>query len=654
MMNTIMKVRNAPLPYLLGSAALILVAYAIFSFYNKQTRSEKISQFGKYQGYAQNLYDGRVRTSAYLTLANGTRLAYDLHLPTQNGQPAGKALPVLFKYTPYSRNWTVFNKAGENQLSKLVTLPWYYDPMLRFASWISGKSKTLDDVDRTEWLGGMIKSGYAVVVVDRPGTGASFGKMNFEPSLGAREADEILNWIADQPWCDGNIGMYGDSIQAQIQFLAASTHNPHLKAILPATTWMDNYSAIMFAGGVRNIAFQNFYVRANRVFDNLATPVDTDTDGSLLAQALEERKGNSLADYVASMPEISFRDLKTTSGAPYWEKYQSLYPYLDKINQSGIPVYLIDGWYDIYSRDDFLIYNNLSVPKRMLIRPTDHSNIESPGSDVDYAAEAQRWFDYWLKGIDNGIMEEAPIHYYVQEKGGQNAYQSASTWPVPEAASSRYYFGAGNGEQKESVNNGLLTLEAQATDSAYDAYTVDYTTTSGSKPRWSAPAEPHEYPDMRANDAKGLTYTTGPLEQAVQVTGHPVVHLWLCSQAPDLDAFVYLEQVDAKGSSTYITEGNLRASHRALGTAPFDNFGLPWHNHYESELAPIPAGEPIELVFDLLPTSYQFAPGNRIRITVVFADANNFDTPVLSPAPALQLLRDARHSSYVDLPVMKP
>ena len=156
---------------------------------------------------------------------------------------------------------------------------------------------------------------------------------------------------------------------------------------------------------------------------------------------------------------------------------------------------------------------------------------------------------------------------------------------------------------------------------------------------------------MRSNDAKALTYTTPPLQTAVQVAGHPVVHVWLRSDSPDLDVFAYLEEVDSHGNSTYITEGNLRASHRTLSQAPYENLGLPYHTHFQSELKSIPAGEPVELVFDLLPTAYQFSQGSHIRLAISCADAENFDTPVLNPAPRLQVLRNTSHPSYVDLPI---
>jgi putative CocE/NonD family hydrolase len=162
---------------------------------------------------------------------------------------------------------------------------------------------------------------------------------------------------------------------------------------------------------------------------------------------------------------------------------------------------------------------------------------------------------------------------------------------------------------------------------------------------------PHKYPNMRTHDSKALTYTTPPLDTEITIVGHPVVHIWLNADAPDLDAFVYLEEVDGNGDSTYITEGELRASHRQLSQAPFGNFGLPWHNYFQSEVQPIPAGEPIELVFDLRPTAWQFSPGKRIRITIAFADSDNFGTPVLEPAPILQILRDMNHLSYIEMPV---
>jgi putative CocE/NonD family hydrolase len=299
----------------------------------------------------------------------------------------------------------------------------------------------------------------------------------------------------------------------------------------------------------------------------------------------------------------------------------------------------------------FYWYGNLSVPKRLTVRPTDHSQVSANLSDLNYGNEALRWFDYWLKGIDNGIMDEPPIHYYLQDGPKKGTWQTSDQWPLATQKVTRFYFSQGKTGSVASTNDGTLTTASPTAAAVSDAYTVDYTTTIGTKTRWGAVEEPHVYPDMQAHDAKALTYTTLPLEAGAEVTGHPVVHLWLSTSAPDLDVFVYLEEIDGSGHSTYITEGDLRASHRKLSQSPFINLGLPFQSHNQSDLEPVPSGEPFELVFSLLPTSYQFHPGSRMRITVAFADAGNFDTPILDPAPTLQLLRESTHPSYVELPI---
>jgi putative CocE/NonD family hydrolase len=638
-------------------AALVLLVLFVGTRQRK-TGNQKISEFGRYQGYSPAIYDGYVRTSDFLRLSDGTRLAYDLFLPTKKGVPANQPLPVLFKYTPYDRAWTLWGKDGHNNLCYLNP-GWFCDPALRVRAFIMnlkgprGSGLIKDALNRTEWLVEMVHSGYAVIVVDRPGTGASFGQLQADPLVAAGEADEIINWIAAQPWSDGKVGMFGDSIQAQIQFRAASAGNPHLKAILPATTWMDNYSAVAFPGGIQDLAFSNFYITANKAFDLMATPVDQDKDGSLLAQARLERNNTSaLAESVAGFKSIAYRDSLGSYGENVWGSYSTLYPLLDKINRSGTAVYLINGWYDIYARDNFLIYKNLTVPKRLLVRPTDHAGIESPGSDINYAAEAHRWFDYWLKGIDNGIMGEPPIHYYLQDGDKAQAWQSTDTWPLPDQKTTDYYFGSAGSGGRVSANSGRLDPVAPTDSRAFDAYQVDYSLTTGKNPLWSGLAMPHKYPNLQVHDSKALTYTGPSLEKPVNIVGHPILHVWLSTNAPDLDVFAYLEQVDGKGNSTYITEGELRASHRQLSAAPFDNFGLPWRDHFQSGLQPIPAGEPMELVFDLRPTAWQFQPGSSLRITIAFADAGNFDTPVLQPAPQLQVLREAGHPSFVELPVV--
>jgi putative CocE/NonD family hydrolase len=327
-----------------------------------------------------------------------------------------------------------------------------------------------------------------------------------------------------------------------------------------------------------------------------------------------------------------------------------LYNLLDRINQSGVAVYNSVGWLDLFARDGLLWHANLTVPHRLHVRPLFHNQMGKFQRDLDFAAEVHRWFDHWLKGIDNGIMEEPAVHYYVMGQKDSSVWQTADQWPPPEQQVRRFYLAEGRSGSVDSTNDGCLRPEQPGEPEAFDAYTVDYSTTSGVHARWSAVLKGGAYPGLLANAERGLTYTTVPLESEVEVTGHPVVCLWIITDAPDLDLFAYLQEVAPDGRAWYISEGCLRASHCALSEAPFDNLGLPYHRSYEEDVRPIPAGEPVELAFDLLPTSKLFRKGNRIRLSITCADADNFGTPILDPPPQIRVLRDASHASFIELP----
>jgi len=631
--------------------ALVLIVVGLAYFFNKSSSSEKISELGRYQGYSEKTYDGHIRHSEYLTLADGTRLAYDLILPANDGIPASEPLPVLFKYTPYLRTFTVFDENGVNIMADAYGLTFKEKAMLRVRYWVYDRGHLMDPLFRTKWLEDMVYHGYAVIVVERPGTGASFGTMDPSFEVGAQEADEILNWIAAQEWSDGNIGMFGDSWQAQIQFAAASTGNPHLKAIFPVSGSMDNYSSVIYPGGVYNKAFGGLFSQLTALLETVVTPVDEDVNGELLAQVLADRAGSTVSEESSNIfARYPFRDTRNSRGQKVWEDVFALYPMLDEINQANVPIYLVNGWYDIFTKDMFLWYVNLTTPKRLLVLPYDHSGLEGESSDFDIGAEAHRWFDYWLKGIDNGIMDEPPIYYSMMDSSENNVWQTAQSWPLAEGKITTLYFSDGKTGSVNSVNDGFAVAVPPTFLNSQDIYHVDYSMTSGAISRWTAVNWERDYPDMRLNDMKGVTYTTVPLEADLLVIGHPLVHLWLETAAPDLDVFVYLEEVDMNGHSTYITEGTLRVSHRLAVDAPYNNLGLPFYRHYESDLQLIQSDEPFELNFDLLPTAWRFHSGNRIRVTIAFADIDNFDTPILDPTPEVHLLRDVNHPSYIELP----
>ncbi|HMK66740.1 MAG TPA: CocE/NonD family hydrolase, partial [Thermodesulfobacteriota bacterium] len=285
-------------------AAGLMAATGLFE--KEAEAREKVSQLGRYHCYSEAVYDGTVRRSDYLTLSDGTRLAYDLILPAKEGIPAKKPLPVLFKYTPYLRTYRLFEQNGKSPVADLYRWSMEEQNRVQSQARMSQYGLLFDPLLRNRYLINMVKSGYAVVVVERPGTGASFGRSNPSFEAQAKEANEILNWIGSQPWSNGRIGMYGDSWQGQTQLAAASTGNPYLKTIVPVGTWMDNYSSILYPGGIMNKAFIDFFSWTQKILSSeVITPVDSDLDGALLARARQERTqspGFSFADFVRMFP----------------------------------------------------------------------------------------------------------------------------------------------------------------------------------------------------------------------------------------------------------------------------------------------------------------------------------------------------------------
>jgi putative CocE/NonD family hydrolase len=591
-------------------------------------QEDRISRFGIYQGYSKPIYSNWVRTSQYITVRDGTKLAADIFRPTENGVPVQGPLPVIWTHHRYQRAILAPN-------GTIITQLW-----------------------REPWLETMLRHGYVIAAVDVRGSGASYGTRTGPFSAEeTQDAYDITEWFAAQPWSNGRIGMYGRSYLGITQYMAASMAPPHLVAIFPEMAMFDFYSFV-YPGGVFRHDFCSKWGSGvkkqdtNPIYPNV--PVDEDLSGAMLQEALKEHLTN--ADVYALAAGPTYRNSLTENGEMIHIQ-RSPASYIEEIMGSGVAVYHLIGWYDIYTRDAPLWFTNLEPnhPQKLVIGPWNHS----ASDELDWAAEHLRWYDFWLKNVDNGIMDEAPIHYYTMGAPSGQQWHSTWQWPLPEEQPTHYYFHVGPSGSVESVNDGLLSLDAPTNTSGQDDITVNYSATTGGASRWTnGYGGDFNYPDMTTNDMKGLTYTTPPLDADVELTGHPVVHLWVSSTAADGDFFVYLEEVEDIGARTpeyrshYITEGTLRASHRAMSTPPLENLSLPYHRSFAEDIKELPIGEPVELAFDLHPTSNIFNQGHRIRITITGADRDNTQTPEISPAPTVTVYRNATYTSYIVLPVI--
>jgi len=641
--------------------ALAGIALCLSACTPKQNQSAdpgRISEFGRYEGYSDSLYSGWVRTSEYVTMRDGVKLAVDIIRPAENGVPVDKKMPVLWTHSRYHR--TAGPRGAVTASHDLTNLrPGAHPKTL-------GNDFTKPDstgkipfatapsiVDNNRGLQRLVRHGYVVVSVQVRGGGSSFGRYEglFSPAE-TRDAYDVMDWMVKQPWCDGNLGMFGGSYLGITQYMAASTRHPALKAIFPSVAAFSMYDVIYTGGIHRENMIQHWGILTRNLDMNFPEPpVQTDELGAMRAQALAQHAGNW--NVIEEFRAAKFRDHDTPSYA--YSRHEPA-ARLDSMNASGVAAYHWGGWYDIFAKDEMLWLVNWTGPDRVTMGSWSHAASDSLVG-VEQARitpiEQHRWFDRWLKGIQNGVDSEPPIRYALMVDPGTWTWHSASKWPLEGTENRSYYFGAGPSASLQSVNDGLLVTERPAA-AGEDRYRVDPTTTTGTASRWDNAVGQGRmvYPDMAPNDRKGLTYTTPVLTEDLVVIGHPVVTLYISSDQRDADLYAIVSEVNDSGFSRYVTEGMVRASHRDTATAPWNNLGLPYHRSYAADQKPLVPGQVTQLVFDLQPTATVFNPGHRLRVTIVGADKDNTERPPF-PRSTIRVFRGPEHPSGIQLPLAR-
>jgi hypothetical protein len=199
-------------------------------------------------------------------------------------------------------------------------------------------------------------------------------------------------------------------------------------------------------------------------------PVDEDLDGRLLAEATADHRKGGL-DTFQLVRAVPYRDSKVAGMSIPLAEERSVYSVLDGIKSSGIPAYHYGGWFDGFSRDTPLLFRNWPNSKKLIMGPWYHAGFTKEILETEYL----RWFDYWLKGIDNGIMDEDAVHYYVMGASDGEAWRTSKTWPLPNEQRTPFYFSAGKSGSIDSVNDGVLDRNNPVGE-GMDKYEVDYST----------------------------------------------------------------------------------------------------------------------------------------------------------------------------------
>ena len=252
------------------------------------------------------------------------------------------------------------------------------------------------------------------------------------------------------------------------------------------------------------------------------------------------------------------------------------------------------------------------------------------------------FLDHHLMDIHSEKCSERVLFYYTM---GEEKWKSTAAWPPAGTTTQRWYL----------AEDSALSQEPPATEAGADTYTVDFEASTGTTNRWHTldGITPVIYKDRAKMDQRLLTYASPALNEDTEITGYPIVTLYVASTTTDGAFFVYLEDVDETGKVTYVTEGQLRGLHRRVSTeAPPYKMLVPYHSFRREDGMPLVPGEVAELNFGLLPTSVLIKKGHRIRIAIAGHDKDTFARVPVEGIPVITVARSKLHASFIDLPVI--
>ncbi len=463
--------------------------------------------------------------------------------------------------------------------------------------------------------------GYAVVRLDLRGAGDSEGLMRDEYL--AQELEDgyhAIQWIADQPWCDGNVGMIGISWGGFNGLQVAELQPPALKAVITIASTDDRYADdVHYEGGallIENLSW------ASIMFGRNTLPPDPRHNPEAWRELWHRRlRGSGL--WVKNWLEHQTRD-------EFW-KHGSVIEDFDRIQ---CPIYAVSGWADGYFRSVFRLMEGLSVPRKGLVGPWSHRypQLGVPGPAIGFLQESLRWWDQWLKGRDTGIMDEPMLRLWMQHEAPPRSmyderpgrWVSEPSWPSPNVTRTAYALGSDGQLAPDGEGPGTALPDTALTISSPETVGL----AAGS---WCPYGKPGDLPlDQRLEEGGSLCFETAPLAEPVEIAGDPVLELAFTSDRPVALAAVRLSDVAPDGAATRITWGVLNLTHRDS------------HEHPE----PLEPGREYRVRIQLKQVAQRFAAGHRIRVAISTAYF-----PMVWPAPEPVTLTVLPGASRLELPV---
>ncbi|HLZ57182.1 MAG TPA: CocE/NonD family hydrolase [Ktedonosporobacter sp.] len=524
---------------------------------------------------------------------------------------------------------------------------------------------------------------YVVILQDTRGRYASEGE--WEPQVNEwLDGVDTIEWAANLPYSDGQVGMFGASYSGFTQW-AAATHRPAaLKTIVPMITAGDPLNGSRFRAGAFELGKHAYWHLQAVGTDVVLKRHKGDADPRQLSQAMGDlaKEIDALGTHgYWSLPLKAFAPLQRIGvGQAFFAELEhamdrasmDALTIVGKHEQVQVPALNIGGWYDLYVQETIenfrILREHGSTPEarqsQLLLGPWSHMNRTNFVGEINFGIVAnsamldlkssmdsihQRWFDRWLKGMENGITEEAPIKLFVM---GANVWRDEGEWPLARAVETRYYLHSG-GQANTLHGNGMLSTTPPQ-DEIADIY--DYDPAHPVITRGGALLMTAEYPagpyDQRGTESRDdvLVYTTPTLEEDTEVTGPIKVTLWAKSSAPDTDFVARLVDVHPDGYAQNLTDGIVRARYRGFTRG--------------EEPTLIEPGQAYEYEIDLWATSNLFKRGHRIRLDITSSNfprwdrnpntGHDFGADAELAIAHQTILHDVAHPSHAVLPIVPP
>ncbi len=560
----------------------------------------------------------------------GIRRFRDVHIPLKNGSfvradvyrpDTREPVPVVMNCGVYGRAFVHHSIGGPEDAEHHEQMEESY-----FLGNPDGyEYENHESINTADW----VPRGYALVRVDGPGAGNSPGTLAIWGIDEAEAYYDAIEWAAEQPWSNGNVGLWGMSYYAMNQHAVASLRPPHLKAMIAIGTDADLYEEVMYTGGILNEEFFPFWFRGGIV---PAIVGDVDAVDFMAVARANPFKGDDPAAIFGPRSQVLMSPDLSEVSTPLWAVAATSHP---------------------------SHFHQLGSSETYLNTPTTHKKLDfwedwflksySPSMVEDHVA----FFDHWLKGVDNGIMERPPVRLEIRTGRGASYVAEEQEWPIARTEYVRWYL--------DASPEARLVREIPA---------VGRSVTYGAEVDLAAPRAIDS--TLTTAPCAGASFLSEPMTEDCVIAGYSKLVVWVSSTHEDMDIHVGVRVLDGDGREVDycgpalipgtgtrfypLAKGWLKVSHRKLDEERSTAF-RPKHTHLRADHAPLRAGEIVPAEVEIVPTTGLVRKGHRLRVDVEpytgtgHGNRHAYDASYHDGARNT-LHTGPDHPSYIQLPVV--